>query len=365
MNDYKLLLTGYNAFGYLRNQRLGIPPFCHFLSVTNNITHNTFAVRESFSGETRNLTLMVEGRDGNQQPAEYFIKQCPSLNPVFRFTTFTERTFFDVLENERIQHFSELKVAFPERLLFDPINLVHIFRFDSYSENVTEFYHRTLQISKLETDIRVKLLPERLGTALRSWHNVLSKEDNFHIRSRFDHSIPFPLTIDERLLEFSLENGNEKSKNTSLRKLCQALKKKPHMIKVFSVLREEWYHSPPTLLHGDLKHSNILVKWNEDNSAIAKLTLIDWEMACIGDPLWDVAGMIAYWIYEKHKTLPVLTAHECSFCIEHFIQAYFGTTPPQATITKISHYTGAQLIHRLWFNTFSSPLFDEATQLLS
>ena len=44
-----------------------------------------------------------------------------------------------------------------------------------------------------------------------------------------------------------------------------------------------------TLIHGDIKNVNFILK---DETDPKSLKLIDWEIADVGDPLWDVAGMI-------------------------------------------------------------------------
>lgn len=41
-----------------------------------------------------------------------------------------------------------------------------------------------------------------------------------------------------------------------------------------------------TLVHGDLKHDNLL------QAADGSFALIDWEMARLGDPAWDLAGLL-------------------------------------------------------------------------
>jgi Phosphotransferase enzyme family len=40
-----------------------------------------------------------------------------------------------------------------------------------------------------------------------------------------------------------------------------------------------------SVIHGDIKFDNVLVSGT-------RLSLIDWELACIGDPAWDVAGVV-------------------------------------------------------------------------
>lgn len=46
---------------------------------------------------------------------------------------------------------------------------------------------------------------------------------------------------------------------------------------------------PLCLIHGDLKHDNVLVDVRD--GAVERVTVIDWEMSRLGDPAWDLAGL--------------------------------------------------------------------------
>jgi aminoglycoside phosphotransferase (APT) family kinase protein len=52
--------------------------------------------------------------------------------------------------------------------------------------------------------------------------------------------------------------------------------------------REGWRNL--CLIHADLKHDNILLIEDADSPRVA---IIDWEMARVGDPAWDLAGLAA------------------------------------------------------------------------
>ena len=50
--------------------------------------------------------------------------------------------------------------------------------------------------------------------------------------------------------------------------------------------------APPKLIHGDFKFDNMLV----DPAMLAANAVIDWDMATLGDPLFDLAVLLSYWI---------------------------------------------------------------------
>lgn len=47
---------------------------------------------------------------------------------------------------------------------------------------------------------------------------------------------------------------------------------------------------PTALVHGDLRCANVLATAGEDPP---RVWLVDWELACLGDPAWDVASVLA------------------------------------------------------------------------
>jgi thiamine kinase-like enzyme len=49
-----------------------------------------------------------------------------------------------------------------------------------------------------------------------------------------------------------------------------------------------------TLIHGDIKSSNIMISTKMD-SGISALKLVDWEFWSIGDPAWDIGGVLHDW----------------------------------------------------------------------
>src|SRR5205085_4146404 len=62
------------------------------------------------------------------------------------------------------------------------------------------------------------------------------------------------------------------------------------------VLRKRWIAS--TLIHNDIKSDNILVSAPADGAP--RVHIVDWELVQIGDPAWDIAGVlqdfVLFWI---------------------------------------------------------------------
>ncbi len=50
--------------------------------------------------------------------------------------------------------------------------------------------------------------------------------------------------------------------------------------------------APPSLIHSDFKLDNMIL----DPAALAPVAVIDWDMGTRGDPFWDLAVLLSYWV---------------------------------------------------------------------
>ena len=62
----------------------------------------------------------------------------------------------------------------------------------------------------------------------------------------------------------------------------------PLLVQTLREARSLW--RPMALIHADLKHDNVLIERAADG---LRVRILDWEMARIGDPAWDLAGLAA------------------------------------------------------------------------
>jgi aminoglycoside phosphotransferase (APT) family kinase protein len=58
----------------------------------------------------------------------------------------------------------------------------------------------------------------------------------------------------------------------------------------------------PTMIHNDYKLNNVLLDFNDPRKLTA---VLDWEMATVGDPLSDLAGLVVYWTEPDEKDTPM------------------------------------------------------------
>lgn len=72
------------------------------------------------------------------------------------------------------------------------------------------------------------------------------------------------------------------------RELLVRLGRTPRVSQGFRRAASRW--RAECLVHGDLRWSNVLVALD---AAPPRVWLVDWELACLGDPAWDIASVLA------------------------------------------------------------------------
>jgi hypothetical protein len=70
--------------------------------------------------------------------------------------------------------------------------------------------------------------------------------------------------------------------------LLAVIQERTDICSALDEVRREW--SATSLIHGDIKWPNMLVRIPDDSDGAAAVRLIDWECAQWGDPAWDVAS---------------------------------------------------------------------------
>jgi aminoglycoside phosphotransferase (APT) family kinase protein len=142
----------------------------------------------------------------------------------------------------------------------------------------------------------------------------------------------------------------------------------------------------PALIHNDFKLNNMLLDANDLARPVA---VLDWEMATIGDPLFDLAISLSYWIQaddpvELRKILPTLTHLPGFFSRTEFMERYATKSgrdlSPMHFYLTFAYFKLATILQQIYirwlrgqtqdqrFSIFGSrirTLIDHATQLAS
>lgn len=154
--------------------------------------------------------------------------------------------------------------------------------------------------------------------------------------------------------------------------LVAMIRATPSMVQGLEGALSRW--QPRTLIQGDMKWDNILVR--QGAAGAPDLRIVDWELADIGDPLWDVAGVLsgfyASWLVEDGRMpwmadpntpprapepVPMEPLTAMFPAMAGFWQAATGGRwqADDGGLRAIAPYLGARLLQSAMESTFTSP----------
>ncbi len=173
---------------------------------------------------------------------------------------------------------------------------------------------------------------------------------------------PWILTLGQRDMPVLGQGGTH---------LVAAIRATPSILQGLQAALTSW--QPRTLVHGDLKWDNILLRPAADHKP--ELRIVDWELADLGDPLWDRAGVLAgffsSWLVEDGglpwmvsptapprapTPIPLPPLHSMWPAMAAFWQAAGGGSWSDATsLRSVLPYLGGRLLQSALESTFTSP----------
>jgi len=191
---------------------------------------------------------------------------------------------------QSLPELSSLSPLLPGFRAYDPVRHVLVLDLLAGYETLAEHHQR---LGRFPVEI-AEALAEALGTYHRETRKKLGTIPQ---AAMFPRMVPWALSMHLQQADWfqSLSAANSQ--------LLQIVKKYDQFAKTLDQLRAHWSHD--CLVHGDIKWDNCLVQMetvqagNKDpGTPVVKV--VDWELADLGDPLWDVAAILqsylSYWI---------------------------------------------------------------------
>lgn len=151
-------------------------------------------------------------------------------------------------------------------------------------------HSRTLREHQIRTGRCSRRIAAVVGQALASLHRLALGTAGGDVPEGSDARAPWPLHIHVPGL------ATLQSSSSANRQLIAAVQQRPDVCAALDELREAW--RPEALVHHDLRWDNCLVVTPEEAPGRRRpqLRLIDWELAGLGDPCWDVASLFAEYL---------------------------------------------------------------------
>lgn len=218
-----------------------------------------------------------------------FVKQVPMLVPETMTSLHREAVCYQLARDN--PRFSSLKDRVPRMLDYDSGRHTLTVELVKDGENLNEFHSR------------VKDVPEFMGT-------LLARElANYHGAARQMLAAPSDLAAFPRTPPWVLSVAHDAESvmpnmSPGHRQLIAVLRQSPDMVAAMDALRAAWQYQ--SLIHGDVKWDNFLLVRDEGGTLSPRL--IDWELADIGDPAWDVACLfgayLLHWLMQGPGARP-------------------------------------------------------------
>src|SRR5262249_6320374 len=133
--------------------------------------------------------------------------------------------------------------------------------------------------------------------------SLVDLPNNKHLNA-FPKAVPWILSIHQhdvsRLNQLSMGNTQ----------LITLIQQHSDFHPLLDSLHAQW--QPNSLIHGDMKWDNCLVRYPPGGGDEKTLWLVDWELADIGDACWDVGGVfqayLSFWILSIQMTTGIAPA---------------------------------------------------------
>jgi tRNA A-37 threonylcarbamoyl transferase component Bud32 len=261
-----MLFTGLSIIHYLKETscegKLLLPPEAFY--------ENDLLVVETESlpgdaGITRNQIFVVESKALDQP---YFIKQPKYFTQDRLESIVTEARMYLIFSKTE-----NLKSIVPKLIVFDKLNYLLI----------TSFIKDISPLNINNELIKEEATAEKIGRLIKLFHSNLPKaiiDSDPNYCRYFLLRKPFPLNLTPNevyRLRFSKIPGQ-----------AEFAEELYNYYPYFIQASKSWQRS--VLIHGDIKFDNFIIDSSQN------IRLIDWEMADLGDPLWDLAGIWAAYI---------------------------------------------------------------------
>jgi thiamine kinase-like enzyme len=174
----------------------------------------------------------------------------------------------------------------PELYYFDPEQCILITEMISEAENARFYYLRTKNFSTR--------LASRMGYTLGILHSCTQKDHASTLnefKSSHNWKTPHYLSL----------NAFRRLSSASM-SVMNILQEYPEFSSVFQDVHKNWKEE--AIIHNDIRFDNFLFYGHKNSKK--KVKVIDLELACLGDPRWDIASIFGEFLLQWVLLMPVV-----------------------------------------------------------
>ena len=227
---------------------------------------------------SRNRYVLVKQRNG----PSYFVKQAMESEAMTAETVAREAEVYrGVYGDDRLASVRPLLPAFH---LYDRKQGILVTELIKDAETLAACHNR-LRACPPE-------LARRIGAAIAGFHHVRFAEGR-------PQAALFP-QVPPWIFKLHVESDvSSLRRSRAAGALVDMLLQAPDLGAQLGALRETWRRD--TLIHADMRWENVLLAPRSAPLEARRLTIVDWELADIGDAAWDVGGILQaylnFWIF--------------------------------------------------------------------
>lgn len=296
----------------------------------------TYSIRERIG---RNFSFFVRTREKH-----LFVKQLKITDDSNKALFQTESSVYENFQKE-----DWLYNFLPKYYSYDPVHHVIVIEWLIHTQSALEAFNRKKHQEKV----------------LSSCANVLSDLHQINLDGlflNFRNWIPWILRLNEERVQYGLFN---ELKNAEI--FLLEVIKQDAILEKLSFLCSDWRIT--SLLHGDIKLDNFLVSKDFKSDRLG-VWLIDWELAYLGDSLWDIACLIQSITTQRFLNRefqffshllplhPILDDDILVSLLQNTLHSYTSCWNIN-DFRKLIMYVGCRIIERLVEETQLSILHDE------
>lgn len=226
----------------------------------------------------RNCNFQVISAQG----PSYLVKQ--GMSPDRAATVAHEATVYQLLQSDTQAHKVMLPRYLPHFYGYDPQERILILELLRDAEDFRQYHARHGRFSTA--------LASMTGKALGTLHRLTQLEGRSQDSSWFSGQLPWVFTIHRPGLGIF---GDVSEANLQLIRIIQH---STEFCQLLDDLRQDWQAG--RLIHHDIRWDNWIIFAQSSSRRKVGLKLVDWELAALGDPCWDVgsgfSGYLSFWL---------------------------------------------------------------------
>jgi aminoglycoside phosphotransferase (APT) family kinase protein len=167
-----------------------------------------------------------------------------------------------------------LRDVIPEFYLFDPQRSILVVEHIAGAKTISEVH--------VQLNEAAEWIAELIGRALGDIHRAAAEALPRIDPNAFRRITPWALSLHQITPSFGQPGVQLQTLLLTYPEYAQAL----------DTMRAGW--RPNTVIHGDMKFDNCLIT---DLDGARRLRIVDWELADLGEDIWDVAGILQNYLY--------------------------------------------------------------------